>query len=446
MAEKRRKKGDGSLYKTMHHDREMWCAAWWQDGKKHRTYGNTESEALDRKTKLIAKLGSPIIAPAKPRRNPVGTAQNPTLTQVMERWLTHNKNLGATSRGKYRRNLENHILPYIGTLPIRRIKRTQIEEVFDRLEAKKIGNSAQWHTWKTLKTLFNYALKDDIIKANPMNSMDSPKRENHVAVLDEAFIDSHTDTVMGIIAWIREDANPWHRYYPLVMAMNLGLRRAEVLGITRENFHSGQEKLIISTQLKLRAGGSYLSGTKTGHSRAIPLPRAHLLALSEAYKNSENRASLLAVEDGEGQVITHMHPLFIRDDDKPYTYNDLRKIWDSIQTAYARWTSGDTKKELTAEEHIRLHGNRHIAASILASEGVSLQMIQAILGHLTPAMTAHYSHVMNATMKKTAEIWGKGVEEETRVLSFVNGELTQSYKDTDTTVQDSKNPAPTHID
>jgi hypothetical protein len=53
---------------------------------------------------------------------------------------------------------------------------------------------------------------------------------------------------------------------------------------------------------------------------------------------------------------------------------------------------------------------------------------------------------MNATMKKTAEIWGKGVEEETNVIAFVNGELTQSYEDADATVQDSKNPAPTHID
>lgn len=442
----RRKRGDGSLYQTTHHDREEWCAAWWQDGKKHRTYGNTESEALDKKTKLIARLGSPIIAPTKPRRNTVGTAQNPTLPQVMERWLTHDKNLGETSRGKYRRNLERHISPYIGTLPIRKVKKAQIEATFDRLEAKKIGNSAAWHTWKTLKTLFNYALKNDIVKSNPMNAMDAPKRENHIAVLDETFIDEHTNTVMGIIAWIREEENPWHRYYPLVMAMNLGLRRAEVLGITREALDSGQEKLTVSTQLKLRAGGSYLSGTKTGHSRAIPLPRAHLLALSEAYENGKNRAPLLAVEDGEGQVITHLHPLFIREDCKPYTYNDLRKIWDDIQTAYARHLSGDPTTTLTKEEHIRLHGNRHIAASILASQNVSLQMIQAILGHLTPAMTAHYSHVMNSAMKKTAEIWGEATEDETRVVGYVYGELAKANEDANASVQDSKNPAPTRRD
>ncbi|EIT89030.1 integrase family protein [Parascardovia denticolens IPLA 20019] len=414
--------------------------------KKHRTYGNTESEALDKKTKLIARLGSPIIAPTKPRRNTVGTAQNPTLPQVMERWLTHDKNLGETSRGKYRRNLERHIFPYIGTLPIRKVKKAQIEATFDRLEAKKIGNSAAWHTWKTLKTLFNYALKNDIVKSNPMNAMDAPKRENHIAVLDETFIDEHTNTVMGIIAWIREEENPWHRYYPLVMAMNLGLRRAEVLGITREALDSGQEKLTVSTQLKLRAGGSYLSGTKTGHSRAIPLPRAHLLALSEAYENGKNRAPLLAVEDGEGQVITHLHPLFIREDCKPYTYNDLRKIWDDIQTAYARHLSGDPTTTLTKEEHIRLHGNRHIAASILASQNVSLQMIQAILGHLTPAMTAHYSHVMNSAMKKTAEIWGEATEDETRVVGYVYGELAKANEDANASVQDSKNPAPTRRD
>jgi integrase len=422
----RRKKGEGSLYQTMHHDREMWCAAWWQDGKKHRTYGDTSTEALDKKTALIAKIAHPQ-APIKPKREKVGTAQNPTLAQVMEKWLAHDNHLGETSRGKYRRNLENHIFPYIGTMPIRKIKKTQIETVFDRLDAKKVGNSAQWHTWKTLKTLFNYAFKNDIVKLNPMKAMDAPTRENHIAVLDNTFIDAHTTTVMGIIAWIREEENPWHKYYPLVMAMNLGLRRAEVLGLTREELYISEQKLVVSHQLKLRAGGSYLTKTKTGHSRAIPLPHAHYVALHGAYEISEKQnAPTINVEDSKGNIITRLHPLFTREDKKPYTYNDLRRIWDNIQTAYARHISGDPEKELTPEEHIRLHGNRHIAASILANQNVSLQMIQAILGHLTPAMTAHYSHVMNSAMKRTAKIWGEATEDETRVVGAVYGELAKA--------------------
>ena len=422
----RRKKGEGSLYQTMHHDREMWCAAWWQDGKKHRTYGDTSTEALDKKTTLIAKIAHPQ-APAKPRRKTIGTAQNPTLSQVMEKWLSETKTLGDTSRGKYRRNLENHIFPYIGKLPIRKIKKDQIQTVFDRLEAKKIGNSAEWHTWKTLKTLFNYAVKNDIVKLNPMKAMDAPAHENHVAVLDNAFIDAHTTTVMGIIAWIREDGNEWHKYYPLVMAMNLGLRRAEVLGLTRESLDITEQKLTISTQLKLRAGGAYLTQTKTGHSRAIPLPHEHYVALHGAYEISEKQdAPTINIEDGNGEIIASMHLLFTREDKKPYTYNDLRKIWDGIQVAYARHISGDPEKELTKEEHIRLHGNRHIAASILANQNVSLQMIQAILGHLTPAMTAHYSHVMNSAMKRTAKIWGEATEEETRIVGAVYGELAKA--------------------
>ncbi|MFT8704642.1 tyrosine-type recombinase/integrase [Bifidobacterium aquikefiricola] len=408
----------------------------------------TPTEALDKKTTLIAKIAQPQ-APAKPRRKTIGTAQNPTLAQVMEKWLAHDKHLGETSRGKYRRNLENHIFPYIGKLPIRKIKKEQIQITFDRLEAKEIGNSAEWHTWKTLKTLLNYAEKNDIIKTNPMKALDAPTRENHIAVLDNTFIDAHTTTVMGIIAWIREDENLWHRYYPLVMAMNLGLRRAEVLGLTREVLDITEHKLTVSAQLKLRSGGAFLTETKTGHSRAIPLPHEHYVALHDAYEISEKQnAPKINLEDSKGNIITRLHLLFTREDKKSYTYNDLRKIWDSIQVAYARHISGDPEKELSKEEHIRLHGNRHIAASILANQNISLQMIQAILGHLTPAMTAHYSHVMNSAMKKTAKIWGEATEDETRVVGAVYGELAKAnalYPPADS-ADDSESHQPTPED
>jgi integrase len=151
------------------------------------------------------------------------------------------------------------------------------------------------------------------------------------------------------------------------------------------------------------------------------------VALHDAYEISEKQnAPKINLEDSKGNIITRLHLLFTREDKKPYTYNDLRKIWDGIQVAYARHISGDPEKELTKEEHIRLHGNRHIAASILANQNISLQMIQAILGHLTPAMTAHYSHVMNSAMKKTAAIWGEATEEETRIVGAVYGELAKA--------------------
>src|SRR5262249_53820272 len=51
----------------------------------------------------------------------------------------------------------------------------------------------------------------------------------------------------------------------------------------------------------------------------------------------------------------------------------------------------------------RLHDVRHTYASILASAGLSLPVIGAMLGHATPVTTARYSHLFDDPLRQAAE-------------------------------------------
>lgn len=51
----------------------------------------------------------------------------------------------------------------------------------------------------------------------------------------------------------------------------------------------------------------------------------------------------------------------------------------------------------------RLHDLRHTYASVLASEGLSLPIIGALLGHTTPATTARYAHLFNDPLRAATE-------------------------------------------
>ena len=51
----------------------------------------------------------------------------------------------------------------------------------------------------------------------------------------------------------------------------------------------------------------------------------------------------------------------------------------------------------------RLHDLRHTYASVLASAGLSLPVIGALLGHQTPATTARYSHLTNDPLRAATE-------------------------------------------
>jgi integrase len=52
---------------------------------------------------------------------------------------------------------------------------------------------------------------------------------------------------------------------------------------------------------------------------------------------------------------------------------------------------------------LRLHDLRHGYASLLASGGLSLPIIGALLGHTSPATTARYAHLMDDPLRQATE-------------------------------------------
>ena len=54
-------------------------------------------------------------------------------------------------------------------------------------------------------------------------------------------------------------------------------------------------------------------------------------------------------------------------------------------------------------DSVRLHDLRHAYASILASAGLSLPVIGALLGHATPVTTARYAHLLDDPLRQATE-------------------------------------------
>ena len=275
MGQRRRRKGDGGLYQATVHahggEYRYWMADWLdEDGKRHRASGATPEEALARKNQRI-HTARPAARKTRTRR-PAG----PTVEQAAELWLAADQSLGETSRRKYLSNLKLHVFPYVGSLPIKRLTVAAVSKITELQRTHGIGESAAWHTWKTLHTMLAWAVRTRLISENPLDFMDAPKRTNHRAEHIDRFIDAHTTTALGITAWAADESSPIHKYYPLIMAMSLGLRRAEALGLTRDALDLGGFSLTIRARLTQRpgGGGGYFlrSATKNGRSRVVPLP------------------------------------------------------------------------------------------------------------------------------------------------------------------------------
>jgi integrase len=141
-----------------------------------------------------------------------------------------------------------------------------------------------------------------------------------------------------------------------------GARRGEVLSATWDQFDTEA-----GTWTKPAAN------TKTDEEHRVPLSAAALQLLTKMH----------GVSDGP-----HLFP------GKPgQPQADLKKFWASVCK-----TAGITG--------CRVHDLRHTYASILASAGLSLPVIGALLGHTQPATTARYSHLYDDPLRKAANTVG----------------------------------------
>ena len=66
-------------------------------------------------------------------------------------------------------------------------------------------------------------------------------------------------------------------------------------------------------------------------------------------------------------------------------------------------TDSQGRERVVLEPSARLHDLRHTYASVLASAGLSLPIIGALLGHSQPATTARYSHLMDDPLRAATE-------------------------------------------
>ncbi len=67
-------------------------------------------------------------------------------------------------------------------------------------------------------------------------------------------------------------------------------------------------------------------------------------------------------------------------------------------------------RERAGLKDIRLHDLRHSFASFLVNSGISLYVVQHLLGHTQPKTTQRYAHIAPQTKQTAAEIAGNVIE------------------------------------
>lgn len=260
-----------------------------------------------------------------------------------------------------------HQLEPIHSVRIKDLKTRDLEELYRRLAQVK-SKSLVNHVAAFTKAALKRAVRYGYILASPADAVEKPKMQS----VEKAKALSQGE--QGRLL----DAADGTKYYPMLyLALSLGLRRGEILGLRWEDIDFNKYQLRIRRVVTRVGSKTEVGPTKTRASaRVLPLPADLALILADHRKQM--------VEFG----FYEYGWVFCGETGSPVTPGAFRLAFQRI-----------LKK--AGLEHYRIHDLRHTFATRTLSRGADPKTVSGLLGHTTVAMTLNiYTHLQEEAMQK----------------------------------------------
>ena len=284
-----------------------------------------------------------------------------TFQDYAEGWLSRQSKYAPSTLASYRRQLEV-VYPYIGAIPLCKLRPLAIENMLSQLRKRKnrsgqpIRETTVQHYLSAVSAVLSDAKRNEIIQKNSARMIDLPTAQHtdqHIPSVEEA---------QHLLQALAREPRHFRVFYLLAMAT--GCRRGELCALRWSDFRTSGNGFIltVSRSRSIVAGKGVVEGsTKNGHSRQIilsPALRGVLLSYrwrltQEASRHSRKLSPYLFV-NADGTLI---HP-------DTFTKR-LRKIYAA--------------NGFPVEYH--LHTLRHFFVSTLLHSGIDKQTVAELAGH-----------------------------------------------------------------
>jgi integrase len=254
------------------------------------------------------------------------------------------------------------VRPRLGRLKVTEVRHTDIERLHHR-----IADAAPYRANRTvavLSKMFTLAVKWEMRADNPARGIERAPEEKRERFLSPAEI-AHLGEVLAVHSE-RASANA------VRLLLLTGARRGEVLGAMWDQFDLG-------TGVWIKPAAT----TKQAKVHRVPLSAPALALLSEMRAESDKE---------QGRRAKYGLPAI------PFLFPGKRER--SLQDIRQFWASACSKAGISGA---RLHDMRHTYASILASSGLSLPIIGALLGHTQASTTQRYAHLLDDPLRAATE-------------------------------------------
>lgn len=379
MARRTRGKGEGSIPRRRQDGR--WTAQidlGWINGKRKRKsfYGKSRAE-------VAAKLNDALAA--RRRGAPVPNGRR-TVSQHMSAWLETIRPpaVNISTWTNYELIVRLHIEPAIGKIPLAKLSHEHVAAFLnERAHAADVGREKTGlsitsirHIRTVLRQALGLAIKDNLTALNAASLVKLPKsRRPAINPLNE----EQTRALLATAKGTRLEAL-------LVVALRLGLRRGEILGLEWRHIDLDKGTLTVERSVRRVKGQQLAPGplkTEESH-RTIPLPDEVAKALRHHHAVEQAKARLRAgaMWCDRGLVFpntigNHLEPRLVN------------SIFDKLI------------KKAGLPETTRFHDCRHTCFVTLLENGVDLYQVSKLAGHSSIAITADIYAKWTHGMKRT---------------------------------------------
>ena len=311
------------------------------------------------------------------RRGLVTSNARLTVAELAQQWLDSAINLAAGTRTTYRRDLNRYILPRFGETQIGKVTPEAIQRWISE-ELDRLAPSSVHRHYRTMRTMFAFAIKRDLLIKNPCLAVTPPRvPRTDMNVLSVEQIEGIADAITAR-----------YRCFVLLAAYG-GLRFSELVGLRRRDINADQVtvagQLLLIDNVWERTEAKTYSGHRT-------------ITISATV--ADERAAHLATWTGpepDALVFTNQHG-------RPVGPSFRQNVW-APACAKVGLGSRTIKNHKPAFSGIpRFHDLRHTAASLAIAAGAHPKTIQQRLGHSSIVVTMdRYGHLMAGVDQQLAD-------------------------------------------
>ena len=334
-------------------------------------------------------------------------------TWTVKTWLTHwveniaAPNVGENTIDGYRVAVYHHLIPGLGAHRLAKLEPEHLERLYRKMQENGSASGTAHQTHRTVKTALNEAVRRRHLTINPASVAKAPKVEEEEV---EPYTLEEVQRLLAEATKVRNTAR-W------VIALALGLRQGEVLGLKWEDVDFDESVLFVRRG-RLRPRYEHGCGDKCGRKagycpqkisvrretkdtktragkRSIGVPE-ELLKLLRQHKEEQERERVLARD------------LWV---EKGYVFTSPIGEPLNPNTDYHRWKN---LLKVAGVRDGRRHDARHTAATVLLILGVPEAVVDRIMGWepgKSARMRRRYQHLTGQVLQQTAAkidslLWG----------------------------------------